>query len=114
MSNQDNTSRFQHLLQEIKEKRMVWLLKASDGLYAMFEDDKEQAYLPVWPSESEAEKFSADDWEGYSADGMTLTEFLSWMQELKEDGILIGAYPDEDMQSMAVDPIELKKYILQP
>jgi hypothetical protein len=109
----DDTERYSFFIQEIIKNKAVWLLKSHDGLYAMVEDDKNQTYLPVWPDNKSVEKFATDDWEGYMPEQMSLGEFLDWMQELKTDEILIGVYPDVNMQSMAIDPMDLKKQILQ-
>ena len=110
--NNDNAKRFEYLVSEIITHKKVWLLKAHDGLYAMFEDANNQAYLPIWPGEADAARFSADDWEGYIPEEMAFGEFLSWTDELKEDNILIGAYPNENMQSMSIDPTEFKQRLL--
>jgi hypothetical protein len=102
----DEKSRYEFFISEITTNKEVWLLKAHDGLYAMFEDNNNQTYLPVWPGKSYAEQFASDDWDNYTTESMGLTEFLNWMKELKEHDILIGAFPNENGQSMAIDPME--------
>jgi hypothetical protein len=111
--NTENSDRYVIFLNEIIAQKAVWLLKAHDGLYAMVEDNNNQTYLPVWPEEKSLKEFATDDWEGYMPERMNLAEFLDWMQELKTDEILIGVYPNSQMQSLAVDPMELKKQVLK-
>jgi hypothetical protein len=108
-----DAERFVYFIQEIISHKGVWLLKAHDGLYAMVEDDHSQTYLPVWPDSASAKEFTTGDWEEYVPELMGLFEFLDWLQELKGDDVLIGVFPNSKMQSLAADPLELKKQILQ-
>ena len=108
-----DSDRFAFLINKITEHKEVWLLEAEDASFAMFEDNEGRSFIPVWPEKEFAEQFSNDDWDGYVAERMGLGEFLEWMQELKEDEILIGAFPYLDQKALAVDPIDMKNQILQ-
>jgi hypothetical protein len=113
LKNLTGAERYAYFIKEIITHKEVWLLKAHDGLYAMVEDNNNQTYLTVWPDATMVQDFVTGDWEEYIPERMGLAEFLDWMQELKDDGILIGVFPDAAMQSMAVDPMELKKLLIQ-
>lgn len=108
----EEKNRYELFISEIKNKKEVWLLKAHDGLYAMFEDNKNQTYLPVWSGKDDAIKSATDDWDGYTPDNMSMGEFSEWLKELKDDAILIGISPDESGQSMILDPMELRKILV--
>jgi hypothetical protein len=105
----NNSERYDFLIKMVSFKKEIWLLHTDDGLFAMLEDANNQSYIPVWPEKDYAATYAVDDWEGYSPERMGLGEFLDWMKELKEDGIMIGAFPYGDSQAMAVDPIEFGK-----
>lgn len=105
--------RFRYLINSMVKHRELWLLKEREGFYAMFEDDEARSYIPIWPDQESAAFFATDDWEGYLPDRMGIGEFLSWLDELKQDEIFIGAYPNTSMQSLSVDPVNLKKNILE-
>jgi hypothetical protein len=108
-SNQD---RYKYLVDTVLMNKEIWLLQTVTGLFAMFEDDNDFSYVAVWPEKEFAEPFAVDDWEGYIPTRMGLGEFLDWMKELKEDQIMIGAFPNSNMQSLAVDPLEFKKQLM--
>ena len=106
-----NNERYEFLIKMVNFKKEIWLLQTEDGLYAMFEDNENKSYIPVWPEKKFAEAFAIDDWDGYVAERMGLGEFLDWMSELKEDEIMIGAFPYEVSNSMGIDPIDFKKVL---
>ena len=108
-----DNDRFEYLITQIIKNREVWLLHAIDGLYAMFEDENEFQYIPVWPEKEFADSHAIGDWDGYTSDRMGLGEFLDWLQELKDDEIYIGAFPSAAMRAISVDPIDLKKRLAQ-
>jgi hypothetical protein len=103
--------RYKYLIDSILQSRKIWMLQAEDGSFAMFEDNSGQSYVPVWPDKEMTEPFAVDDWEGYIPASMGLGEFLDWMNELKKDGIMIGAFPDSNMQSLSVDPLAFKSQL---
>lgn len=107
-----DNERYEYLLKQVASNREIWLLQDLDGSFAMFEDAKEQSYIPVWPDKEFAQAYASGDWNGYEPEKMSLSEFLSWTDELKEDMILIGAFPNSQSQSMAIDPIDFKNQLL--
>jgi hypothetical protein len=113
INNLSDKERYSYLIQQIVKNHLIWLLEAEDGSFAMFEDANGLSYIPVWPDKEFAANYAVDDWDGYHAESMSLNEFLEWMKELKEDEILIGAFPNSDMHSLAADPIEFKNQIIQ-
>jgi hypothetical protein len=110
-NNKSNQERYEYLVDSILRNKQVWMLQASDGSFAMFEDANGNSYVAVWPDNESAAPFTIDDWEGYIVARMGIGEFLDWMNELKADGILIGAYPNQSMQSLAIDPLDFKKQL---
>lgn len=111
ISNKTDQERYIYLVDSILQNKQVWMLQAEDGFFAMFEDNNGQSYIPVWPDKELTMPFAVDDWEGYIPARMGLGEFLNWMDELKNDNIMIGAFPESNMQSLAIDPIDFKKQL---
>jgi hypothetical protein len=111
--NLTDQDRFKYLVDAVKINKEIWLLQSEQGMFAMFEDDKSCSYVAVWPEKELAIPFAIDDWEGYSPARMGIGEFINWLKELKNDQIMIGAFPNTNMKSLAVDPLELKK-LLEP
>jgi hypothetical protein len=112
MNERSNPERYAYLLSTVVKQQEIWLLKARDGFYAMFEDGAKQSYLPVWPDKEYAQGYATGDWEEYEPEAMSLKEFLEWLPELKEDEIKIGAFPNSNSESMGVDAIDLKKQLI--
>ena len=111
--NKDSLSadlRLEYFMERVFNERTFWLLQAQDGMFAMFEDDNEQAYIPFWPDKEYAEKHIADDWGEYNAESMGLFEFFNWIEELEGDEIKIAVFPDADLQVIPLSPGELRKY----
>lgn len=106
-----DTDRYEEFIETAVRLKAVWLLHASDGLYAMFEDGHEKQYIPVWPEMDIAASFAEGEWEGYEPEQMELQEFMDWLPELKEDEIYIGVFPSEEMQAIPVDPVVLRKQL---
>ena len=110
-NNKSNQERYKYLVDSILLNKQIWMLLASDRSFAMFEDTSGQSYVAVWPDRESSLPFAIDNWEGYTPARMALGEFLDWMNELKNDGIMIGAFPNSAMLSLAVDPLDFKKQL---
>lgn len=105
--------RYQQLIQTIASKKEVWLLFAYEGMYAMLDDEEGNQYLPVWPDEKFAKDYAKEDWDGYFPERMGIGEFLSWLDELEEDGIKIAAFPISENQATAQTAKIFKAHILE-
>ena len=113
IGNLTEKERYEYLIENTVVHKEVWLLQDNDSSFAMFEDGIGNSYIPIWPEKNLAQIHAVDDWAGYSAERMSLNEFLEWLDELKEDQILIGALPDINMHALSVDPVEFKKQLIQ-
>ena len=103
--------RYDYFIEHVKLHKEVWLLQAQEGLFAMGEDDNGKQYIPVWPAKEFSDTYATGEWEGYQSEHMELKEFIDWMQELRDDDIFIGIFPDILMHSIPTDPIKLKKQL---
>lgn len=108
-----DNERYEYLINYSADNKEIWLLKAFDGMYAMFEDNNGQEYMPVWPEQKYAEQYAADDWDGYVPDKMEAYEFINWMQELKDDKIIIAAFPNSNSRIIPIDPLDIKKHLTE-
>lgn len=114
MNNQleTNTNYIQSLEKAVKDQ-LFYLLQASDGLFAMFEDASDNTYVPVWSASEKAILAAKEEWTDYSVTEMELKELLSWLDELQEDQINIGAFPDDSLQVTPLKPELFKEHILE-
>ncbi len=104
---------FNHFVEQAKTSRTLWLLQAAEGQFALLGDDSNVSFIPVWTDENTASKAVQDEWEGYQSVDMGLSEFINWMDELDEDGILVGLNPNEDSKVVAINAVVLKKSLLR-
>ena len=96
--------RFNQFIQKVKESKSVWLLQASDGLFAMLEGDSGKTFIPVWSNEEACSENATDLWKTYVAAPMSLSEMLNWCDELYTDEILIGIEPQIDGRLLPLSP----------
>jgi hypothetical protein len=105
------SERYDYFIDQALMQNEIWLLQAQEGLYAMCEDDNGKQYIPVWPAKEFSDSYATGEWEEYQSERMDLKEFIDWMQELRDDEIFIGVFPDEHMHAIPTDPIKLKKQL---
>ena len=105
-----DNEKYEYLLKTCAYNKEIWLLKATEDMYAMVEDASGQGYLPVWPGEKQALLLTNDDWSEYKVEKMPIFEFINWLPELENDEILIAAFPGVDMQIIPVNPLDLKNH----
>lgn len=96
--------RFNQFIQRVKETKVVWLLQANDGLFAMLEGDAGNTYIPVWSNENACIGNASDLWQDYVAASMSVTEMLNWCDELQHDEISIGVEPQNDGRILPLAP----------
>ena len=103
--------RFENFFKQVKTNHRVWLLQAKDGLFAMLEDNDQNSYIPVWPTEADAIQNRNEDWTAYQPEAMSLTEFSVWLEELRTDDILIGVHPDESGKILPVKATDMMQLL---
>lgn len=99
-----------NFITEIKENKILWLLEARPGFFAMVEDNGENSYIPVWSKKQDAIDNANDDWEGYNVTGMSIDEFVDWMNELHEDNIGIAISTEQPGQMLPIAAKDMKKF----
>lgn len=107
-----NEQTLENFLNTVVDNKLVWLLQADDGLFAMLESDDQQSYLPVWAVKDEAENAIKDEWADYTSLGMELKEFITWLNELHDDKAWIGVAPDSDGKVLPFEADYLQKMLL--
>lgn len=111
MDKKSPEERYAYLINKIMETNELWLLQATDGMFAMIEDDNEQFYVPVWPEKEYAEMHVNNEWEEYEATVMSVKELMKWVPELKQDKVFIGAFPGADYSIVPIDPQQFIDHI---
>lgn len=98
-------------LETIAETRVIWLLEARPGMFAMLEDGDGNSYIPVWASEDEAKKAAVEDWADYEVTEMGFSELAVWLKELTRDEIDIAVAPEKEGEIMAIASVNFRKWV---
>ncbi len=94
--------KYNNFLIKVREKGEIWLLQATEGMFAMIEDNSGQEYMPVWTEKDGAQSFANDDWYGYTPNKMSLFEFMGWLKELDKDQVDIAVSPELSMKTIPI------------
>ncbi|WP_229359770.1 DUF2750 domain-containing protein [Ferrimonas aestuarii] len=74
---------------------------------AKFEDAD---VLPLWSTEAGAKEHCIDEWEAYQVAKIELEEFFEeWLNDLNQDGVLIGCDWQLSLEGEEMDAMELAK-----
>lgn len=103
--------KYDNFVKSVKSNKEIWLLQATEGMFAMFEDNSGQEYMPVWLEKDEANKFIKDDWEDYLPEKMSLFEFMGWLKELANDEVCIAVTPDNDLRTIPMKAGDLREHL---
>ena len=98
-------------LETIAETRVIWLLEARPGMFAMLEDGDGNSYIPVWASEDEAKKAAVEAWADYEVTEMGFSELAVWLKELTRDEIAIAVAPEKEGEIMAIASANFRKWV---
>lgn len=104
-------NKLEQFLSAILETRMVWLLEAREGFFAMLEDGHGDSYIPVWESEALAAKAAQGDWESYTTTSMGFSELGRWLKELADDEIDIAVSPDSEGKITAIASYKFRSWL---
>lgn len=79
---------------EVKATQMLWALYDSKGdgwVVADSTNYEDAESMPLWSTESGAQKCCVDEWADYTPRQISVSDWLEhWFEELKDDGLLIG------------------------
>ncbi|TKB50483.1 DUF2750 domain-containing protein [Ferrimonas sediminicola] len=71
---------------------------------------EESDVLPLWSTEAAAKAHCIDDWSHYQITFIPLEEFFEfWLNDLNEDGVLVGCDWPLDGDAHEMDAMELAK-----
>jgi RimJ/RimL family protein N-acetyltransferase len=106
------TNAFERFIKDVVANEKVWLLQATDGMFAMLESDDRRSYLAAWDRQEEAQAALSDEWEDYSLVEMDLKEWIHWLNEMQEDGAWIGISPDSEGKVLPVEASALLQLLI--
>ena len=116
MSTTNNRTRYQRLIEAAQAGRGLWIAQAPDRALILPNEGGELQIL-VWPSEEAAREVLAarPDLSDFSPVHRTLEHWLEQSTpNLTEDGILVAAHPDQQLQCLRVPAADFARDLQAP
>ncbi len=107
----DLQANYDLLLTQARESGVLWGLQyGEDWVVCDSNHFAETDVLPLWSTEEAARAHCVEEWADYQPVAIDLeTFFEEWVNDLGEDGVLIGTNWNDDLDGMEIDPLELAK-----
>ena len=95
-------------INEVKDSGLLWgLLFEDEWVVCDSQEGSDIDVMPLWSSEQAAKKLCCDEWSEYEPASITLDEFFDeWVNDLQEDGVLIGVQWDSELVGFEVEAME--------
>ncbi|MCE0494269.1 DUF2750 domain-containing protein [Vibrio sp. DNF-1] len=94
---------FNRVTKELK----IWLLVDEHGSVLLTADDED--CVPVWPTQSCAEQWATEEWEGFTTEAISVSKWKSrWTMGLEEDDLSVIVFPDQQGEGIVLYPEEFE------
>ncbi|MCL1095710.1 DUF2750 domain-containing protein [Shewanella kaireitica] len=101
-------SRYDYLVEQVKEHKTLWSLQDLDGCVMLTTDDED--CIPMWPTEEAAALWAVDDWKDCQALAIPLDEWLErWVPGMQDDDLFVAVFPVQDDLGVVIPPYELEE-----
>jgi hypothetical protein len=104
----------EEFIKKVCETQKVWALENEDGFATSgsneYEDEEGEPVEMIcfWSTEGLAKSCAIEDWNDYTPVEMPLGNFIeNFCIGMSNDGLLIGANFDQNMEGYEVDPLDL-------
>lgn len=107
----DQANNLALFIAEVKELGQLWGLQYGEEWVICDSTEFEDTdVLPLWSSETYARAHCVEEWQDYHPAAISLDDFFDeWVNDLHEDGVMIGTNWNAELEGQEVDPIELAK-----
>jgi hypothetical protein len=108
----DPTERMNLFFKAVASELKIWLLVDEHGSVLLSAEDED--CVPVWPSQSHAEQWATEEWEGFKPEAISTAKWKSrWTPGLEEDELSVIVFPDQQGEGIVLYPdefdVELRK-----
>ena len=112
----DNNPVLASFIDNVKEQQAVWGLQDETGegwVVCDSSEYEETDVMPLWSSEAQAKVHCTEEWKDYQPAPIVLEELLEyWIQDLHDDGVLVGVDWVAEQECLELDPITLAKSLV--
>ncbi len=103
-------------IDNVKEHQQVWGLQDDSGEGWVVCDSSEYEdtdVMPLWSDQALAQSHCTEEWVNFAPVAISLEELLEfWIEDLNEDGVLIGIDWRAEQECPEVEPVELAKFLV--
>ncbi|MCG9696798.1 DUF2750 domain-containing protein [Shewanella sp. Isolate11] len=103
-------------IENVTEHQAVWGLQDETGEGWVVCDSSEfdeTDVMPLWSTPEQAKQHCTEEWQDYQVAAIPLEELLEyWIQDLHDDGVLVGVDWQADQDCLELDPITLAKHLV--
>ena len=104
--------RYEYTVQQIVERREVYLLKGDDDYAATIDSDGHRG-LCIWPCPEFARLMQRDDWESCELFSVVRWEFIDqWLPGMQKVGYKVIVFRTPSSNALSVDPGKFGEHIL--
>ena len=108
----DPMERFNLFFKKTTESKKIWLLIDEHGSVLLNTDDEE--CVPVWPTQEHAMQWATEEWEGFTAESISIAKWKSrWTRGLEQDDLSIVVFPDPEGEGVVLYPDEFEFEVLK-
>src|SRR5688500_4205689 len=93
--------RYSYFIRKVADFEEVWLIQENDQ-YVTLGDRAEQVAIPVWPEKEFAALMLTDSWKDCAVERMEVYDFISWLEQLEDEGCQIACFPLAALNSVVV------------
>ncbi|QSX28678.1 MULTISPECIES: DUF2750 domain-containing protein [Shewanella] len=101
----------------VQESQLLWGLQDAGGEGWVVCDSSEYEdtdVMPLWSSEALAKSHCTEEWANYLVASISLVEFLEyWVEDLNNDGVLIGVDWKANEDCLELDPVDVAKALAE-
>lgn len=113
MTDQQNT--IKTFMADVKASQTLWVLQEPDEDNYVVLDSinfENTDVMPLWSSSELAKKHCVDEWVNYQPTAISMAEWMEfWIEDLNEDGIIIGLNWPEDGDCAEVELSEFTQLL---
>ena len=111
----DSEGSYRRFVDEVRDNRIVWGLKSSEGWAitesSEFEDAK---VMPFWSDKANASRSAEEEWSNYDPARISFDDFIDkWLKGMFDDGLLVGVNWDTNLVVKEVEPDELAQDLVE-
>jgi len=111
----DHQSTINTFMGDVKTSQVLWALQEpNSGDYVVLDsvNFENTDVMPLWSTSVLAKKHCVDEWESYQPAEISIAEWMEfWIEDLNEDGIIIGLNWPEDGECAEIELAEFTQLL---